>query len=113
VVHRAAHHAVRHAAHHPAAAHARFAKVRRAIRAHRRFHAGIYRRPRGWYAHHWRIGERLPRAWFVRDYWIGDWAIYGLWAPIDGLIWVRVGADAVLIDPVTGEVIGVEYAVFW
>jgi Ni/Co efflux regulator RcnB len=59
------------------------------------------------------IGNRLPRGWFVRDYWLTDWAIYGLWAPVDGLVWVRVGPDAMLIDPDTGEVVGVEYAAFF
>lgn len=110
VTHRAAHHAA-HATvgRHPG----RFAKVRRATHATRRFHAGIYHRPHGWYARHWRLGYRLPRAWFVRDYWITDWAIYGLWAPIDGLVWVRVGPDAMLIDPVTGEIVSIEYALFW
>src|SRR6478752_3475022 len=49
--HRAAHHAA-HATvgRHPG----RFAKVRRATHATRRFHAGIYHRPHGWYARHWR-----------------------------------------------------------
>ena len=79
----------------------------------RRFHAGVYRRPGGWYAHHWTIGERLPRGWFARDYWINDWAIYGLWAPVDGLIWVRVGPDATLVDPASGAVVGVEYGLFF
>jgi Ni/Co efflux regulator RcnB len=91
----------------------RYAKVRRAVHAQHRFHAGAYRRPGGWYAHHWAIGERLPRAWFVRDYWISDWAIYGLWAPIDGLIWVRVGPDAMLVDPLTGEIVAVDYDIFF
>lgn len=54
----------------------------------------------------------MPRPWFARDYWITDWAIYGLWAPIDGLIWVRIGNDAVLIDPVTAEIVGIEYSLF-
>lgn len=121
VTHRAVHHAARHAVQHAVrhAAHAavnradRFAKVRRSVRAMRRFHAGTYRRPAGWYAHHWVIGERLPRAWFAREYWISDWAIYGLWAPIDGLIWVRVGPDAVLLDPSGGLVVGIEYGLFF
>jgi Ni/Co efflux regulator RcnB len=113
-VHHAVNHAVRHATHRRVAAHGgAFAKARRAVRAHRRFHVGVYHRPRGWYAHHWVIGNRLPRGWFVRDYWLTDWAIYGLWAPVDGLVWVRVGPDAMLIDPDTGEVVGVEYAVFF
>jgi Ni/Co efflux regulator RcnB len=91
----------------------RFAHLRRSVRARHRFHVGVYRRPHGWYSHHWVIGNRLPRAWFARDYWITDWALYGLWAPINGLVWVRNGPDAMLIDPVTGEVVGVEYGIFW
>lgn len=114
-VHREVRHAVNHAVgrrEHRAVAH-RYAKVRRAVHARRRFHAGVYHRPRGWYRRHWVIGQRLPRAWFARHYWIGDWSIYGLWAPIDGLIWVRVGPDAMLIDPVTGEIIAVDYGIFF
>lgn len=118
-VHRAtrrpAHHAVSRATRHRAvhAASHRFAKVRRAVHAAHRFHAGAYHRPRGWFARRWRLGQRLPRAWFARNYWLTDWAIYGLWAPIDGLVWVRVGPDAMLIDPVTGEIVSVEYGLFF
>lgn len=105
-----------HAAHHAAVmhrAHARFAKARRVVHARHRFHAGRYHRPHGWFAHHWRLGARLPRAWFGRSYWLTDWAIYGLWAPVDGLVWVRVGPDAMLIDPITGEIVAIEYGLFW
>lgn len=103
----------RHFAHHRSASTHRFARVRRAVQAHHRFHVGVYHRPHGWYRHHWRIGERLPRGWFARNYWISDWGLYGLWAPVDGLVWVRVGPDAMLIDPETGEVVAVNYGVFW
>lgn len=92
---------------------ARFASLRRAFRAPHRFRIGIYRRPYGWYSHRWVIGEWLPRGWFVRDYWITDFGLYGLLAPPDGLIWVRVGPDAMLIDEETGEVIQVEYGLFY
>jgi Ni/Co efflux regulator RcnB len=116
--HRAAHHATRHEIRHVvrhAERHAvqRYAKVRRSMHAQHRFHVGAYRRPHGWYAHHWVIGNRLPSAWFARDYWLTDWALYGLWAPIDGLIWVRVGPDAMLIDPATGEIVAVDYDLFF
>jgi Ni/Co efflux regulator RcnB len=115
VVHRAAKRRVRHEVHraHAAAANSPFARVRKEVHAKRRLHAGQYRSPPGWFSHRWVLGERLPRPWFVRDYWIMDWQIYGLWAPIDGLIWVRVGNDALLIDPDSGEVVGIEYDVFW
>jgi Ni/Co efflux regulator RcnB len=110
-----AHRAVHRGGHAAIARHAsgRFGKVRRSMRAAHRFHAGAYHRPRGWFARHWRLGQRLPRGWFARDFWITDWAIYGLWAPIDGLVWVRVGPDAMLIDPVTGEIVSVDYALFF
>lgn len=91
----------------------KFARFHRVTRAPRRFHVGIYHRPHGWFRHHWRLGERLPRAWFGRSYWITDWGLYGLWAPYDGLVWVRVGPDAFLIDPYTGEVVSIEYGIFW
>ena len=101
--------------HHATTVHrsARFAHLRRSFRAPHRFHVGIYRRPAGWYAHRWVLGQRLPRAWFGRDYWIVDFGIYGLIPPPDGLIWVRVGDDAVLIDQYTGEVIQIEYGIFY
>jgi len=91
----------------------RWGTFRRAYRAPHRFRIGVYRRPAGWYSHHWYVGAYLPRGWFVRDYWIGDWGMYGLIDPPDGLVWVRVGPDAMLIDPDTGEVVRVVYGIFW
>ncbi len=73
-------------------------KFRANIRAPRRFHAGVYVRPTGWYSHRWVYGERLPRNFFARNYWLLDFAAYGLIAPWDGYEWVRYGNDALLID---------------
>lgn len=88
-------------------------KVRANITAPRRFHAvKVYVRPTGWYAHRWTYGERLPRAFFAPDYFLLDFAAYGLLAPWDGYQWVRYGDDALLIDIDTGEVIRVEYDLF-
>ena len=116
-IHRVHHAAVAVHREHRASARARTAvslrHLHRNFHSPRRFHLGVYRRPHGWYAHRWVFGERLPRAWFVRDYWIGDWAIFGLIEPPDGLVWVRVGDDALLIDPDTGEIYEVAYDVFW
>jgi Ni/Co efflux regulator RcnB len=88
-------------------------KVRANIRAPRRFHpVKAYVRPTGFYTHRWVYGERLPRAFFAPDYFILDFAAYGLLAPWDGYEWVRYGDDALLIDVDTGEVIRVEYDLF-
>jgi Ni/Co efflux regulator RcnB len=88
-------------------------KVRANITAPRKFHAArAYVRPQGWYAHRWVFGETLPRVFFASDYWLTDYATYGLMAPWDGYEWVRYGDDALLIDVDTGEVIRVEYGLF-
>lgn len=89
-------------------------KVRANIRAPHRFRAPrAYVRPVGWYPHRWVFGERLPRAFFAPDYFILDFTAFGLLAPWDGYEWVRYGDDALLIDVETGEVIRVEYDVFY
>ena len=89
-------------------------KVRANITAPRKFHAArAYVRPAGWYEHRWTYGERLPRNFFASDFWITDFGVYGLIAPWDGYEWVRYGDDALLIDVDTGEVIRVEYGLFY
>jgi Ni/Co efflux regulator RcnB len=81
--------------------------------AQRRFHASAYRRPSGWYSHHWVFGEFLPAAFWVRDYWLVDFVNFGLPPPPYGAVWVRVGDDALLIDQDSGEIITAEYGVFY
>ena len=78
-----------------------------------RYRYHTYRRPHGWYNHHWGYGERLPRGWYGRDYWILDFMMFGLMQPPYGYVWVRVGDDALLIDEETGEVVRVVYNVFY
>lgn len=55
----------------------------------------------------------MPPGWFGRDNWIGDYVSFGLIAPPDGYNWVRVGDDAVLVESDNGEVLEVEYGVFY
>ena len=83
------------------------------FRAERRFRVGPYRRPQGFYSHRWSWGEFLPAPFWVRDYWLIDYFAYGLPPPPFGAIWVRVGDDALLIDRYTGEIIEVDYGVFY
>jgi len=86
---------------------------RRNFYSPRRYHWNVYRRPAGWYHHRWVYGEHLPRSWFAHDYWISSFVMFGLLAPPDGYVWVRVGDDALLVDVDTGEVIRVAYNVFY
>jgi len=90
-----------------------FASLHRNFTATRRYHAGSYHRPSGYYAHRWTYGQILPALFFGRDYWINDYDDYGLMDPPPGTVWVRYGDDALLIDEYTGEVIQVEYGVFY
>lgn len=91
----------------------KFDSMRRVFTAPRRFQAGAYVRPSGWYQHRWTSGEFLPAFFFVQTYWILDWSDFALVAPPPGTVWVRVGDDAILIDQFTGEVIIVEYGLFF
>jgi Ni/Co efflux regulator RcnB len=90
-----------------------FRDFHRSLNASHRFHAPGYRRPSGWYAHRWSFGEFLPAAFWARDYWLIDFADYDLPPPPYGAVWVRVGNDALLIDQDSGEIITVEYGVFY
>lgn len=83
------------------------------FRAPRRFRAPIYRRPPGFYARRWSWGETLPISFWARDYWLTDFYAYDLPPPPYGAVWVRVGEDALLIDQDTGEIIEVDYGVFY
>jgi len=83
------------------------------FRASQRFRAGAYRRPPGYFARRWSWGQTLPVAFWARDYWLTDFYAYDLPPPPYGATWVRVGDDALLIDQYTGEIIEVNYGVFY
>ena len=82
------------------------------FRAERRFYVRPYDYPQGWYARSWYFGDYLPWGWFAPNYYL-DWGNYGLPSPPIGAEWIREGHDALLIDIYTGEVLSVEYNVFW
>jgi len=83
------------------------------FRASQRFRAAPYRRPPGYFARRWSWGQTLPSFFWTRDYWLTDFYAYDLPPPPYGAIWVRVGDDALLIDQYTGEIIEVDYGVFY
>lgn len=89
------------------------AKLRRNVVAVHRFHAGPYRAPPGWHYRRWVFGERLPGIYFAPAFWISDFIAFDLFPPPDGFVWVRFGPDALLIDRYTGEIIQVDYGVFF
>lgn len=76
------------------------------------YHIGPYHPPAGWSAHRWAYGEVLPRAYWTPEYVITDYWLFALDVPPVGYEWVRDGADALLVNASTGEILQVEYGVF-
>jgi Ni/Co efflux regulator RcnB len=92
-----------------------WSRYHRSFNASRRFHfrGGIYHRPAGWYYRRWTFGDFLPSLFWGSTYWINDYYYYDLMPPPPGTVWVRYGDDALLIDRYSGEIIQVEYSVFF
>jgi Ni/Co efflux regulator RcnB len=86
-----------------------------AFNASRQFHyrGPSYVRPQGWYSRRWSYGEFLPSLFWSSNYWINDFGYYDLPPPPVGAVWVRDGSDALLIDRYSGEIIEVEYGIFY
>jgi len=82
------------------------------FRAARSYHVGPYHRPTGWVAHTWGYGAILPRAYRTSQYLLADYWLFALEVPPGGYEWVRDGADALLINVDSGEILQVEYGVF-
>ncbi|MDE2450355.1 MAG: RcnB family protein [Gammaproteobacteria bacterium] len=81
-------------------------------RHHERFDEGEYRRPHGYYVHHWHRGERLPIEYREPVYVVPDVAVYHLRPPPPGYYWVRVDNNAVLAAVATGLVVDVAVNLF-
>jgi Ni/Co efflux regulator RcnB len=87
--------------------------TRKVVRATRRFRAPRpWVAPRGFSYRRFSLGERVPAVLLGATYFL-DFALYGLEAPPPGYVWVRDGNDAVLVDQSTGEVVQVEYDIFY
>ena len=96
------------AGHHPS-----INSMRLNVQATHHFHNGNYNAPQGYQARRWSYGDRLPRGYYNRNYWLTDYLTFGLFAPPNGLVWVRVGDDALLVDEISGDVVQVDYGVFY
>ncbi len=81
--------------------------------SNQRYHYQAYVEPQGWYAQRWMYGQILPALFWGRNYWLTDYSGFGLIDPPYGYVWVRNGNDALLIDVETGQILSVEYGVFY
>ncbi len=80
--------------------------------AARTYRIGPYHGPAGWTPHRWAYGQMLPRTYWTPQYILSDYWLFGLEVPPVEYEWVRVGADAILVNTVTGEILQIEYGVF-
>jgi Ni/Co efflux regulator RcnB len=78
-----------------------------------RYHGPAWRPPHGYYYRPWRFGEILPYGWYAPDYQLVDWWDYDLPEPPPGYVWVRVGADALLVEGYSGRIVQVVRYLFW
>jgi hypothetical protein len=88
--------------------------------SYRRVNRNIYRLPRYYAPSGWNYGYRrfsigltLGSMLFSSNYWINDPFYYRLPPAYGPYRWVRYYNDALLVDIDTGEVIDVEYDIFW
>ncbi len=82
-------------------------------KAAHRYHAGQWQGPKGYNYQRWTAGQKLPAAYYAKAYQIPSYAVYGLMAPPPGAVWVRYGPDAILVERKTGEILRVEYGIFY
>jgi Ni/Co efflux regulator RcnB len=92
---------------------ARLSHFHASFRAPHRFHGRAWIAPRGFHYRRFSVGERIPGVLLAADFFLDDYAAYGLEYPGSEYVWVRDGDDAVLVDRYTGDVIEVEYDVFY
>lgn len=80
---------------------------------HYRYRGNSWRWPHGYNYQRWSFGMTLPSLFWGSNYWISDYSDYGLAYPPPGTVWVRYGADAILIDRYSGEILEVVYGQFY
>jgi Ni/Co efflux regulator RcnB len=88
-------------------------RYRRNYDAPRRYRVAAYRAPRGYRYVRWSHGQRLPAVYLAHEFWLINFGLFGLFAPPPGLVWVRYGPDALLVDMYTGEIVQVRYNAFY
>jgi len=55
----------------------------------------------------------LPEIFWARRYWLNDYWKFGLFNPPYGYVWVRYGADALLIDVENGRILSIVNDLFY
>jgi len=91
-----------------------FTSYRKVVQAPRRYRAArAWVAPSGFTYRRFSLGQRIPTGLLAANFFLSNFGSYGLLSPPYGYVWVRDGSDAVLVDRYTGEVIQVQYGLFY
>jgi Ni/Co efflux regulator RcnB len=90
-----------------------YGSYRKTVTATKRYDAGAFAAPDGYTYTRYSLGERVPSIVLSsKNLTLSDYSNYQLDTPPEGLVWIRVGSDALLVNRSTGEVIQTDYNLF-
>jgi Ni/Co efflux regulator RcnB len=90
-----------------------YTQYRKTVTATRHYNAGAFEAPTGYTYSRYALGQHVPALLLEsNNLMLSDYASYQLDAPPQGLKWIRVGDDALLVDRSTGEVVQADYNLF-
>jgi Ni/Co efflux regulator RcnB len=89
-----------------------YTQYRRTVTATKHYDAAAFVAPSGYTYTRFKVGDRVPSM-LIGSGPMTDYQTYALEAPpAAGLVWIRNGRDALLIDQSTGEVVQTDYGLF-
>ena len=90
-----------------------YTTFRKTVTATHHYDDGQFAAPAGYTYTRYNIGDHVPGVILSSDGLVlTDYSNYQLVAPPRGLEWIRVGSDALLVNPANGEVIQSDYSLF-
>lgn len=86
---------------------------KKTVTSTRHYDDGQFEAPAGYTYTRYAVGDRVPSVLLSSDgLMLTNYSNYQLVAPPRGLVWIRVGGDALLVDRTSGEVIQTDYSLF-
>ena len=90
-----------------------YKQYRRTITTTKHYDAGAFVAPSGYTYSRYELGARVPAVLLADDgLLLTGYSTYALHTPPSGLVWIRVGDDALLVDRKSGEVVQTDYDLF-
>ncbi|HWD48753.1 MAG TPA: RcnB family protein [Rhizomicrobium sp.] len=87
-----------------------YATYRKTVTSKKHYDAAAFQAPSGYTYSRFSVGQRVPHELIGMQ--LNDYQNYALVTPPSGLVWIRNGRDALLVDGNTGEVIQADNDLF-